>query len=148
MQTSAFIWLKTIEECLSGAFLILLGIYSRYETSSNEKKLQGWHIWKEGKTLKSTNMLLLGRPYHRMCKDKREAIVSGRMTKSTKRQTMQRWNYAKTLQQFLITQRLRTDFGRWVGETTATQLVWLNRFTSAQPSLPTNCNIHVKRTYN
>ena len=30
-----------------------------------------------------------------------------------------------------ITQRLRTDLGRSVGVTTATQLVWLNRFTGA-----------------
>ena len=33
-----------------------------------------------------------------------------------------------------ITQRLQTDLGRSVGVTTATQLVWLNRFMSAQPS--------------
>ena len=30
-----------------------------------------------------------------------------------------------------ITQRLRTDLGRSVGVTTATQLVWLNRFTGS-----------------
>ena len=33
-----------------------------------------------------------------------------------------------------ITQRLPTDLGRSVVVTTVTQLVWLNRFTSAQPS--------------
>ena len=33
-----------------------------------------------------------------------------------------------------ITQQLRTDLGRSVGVTAVTQLVWLNRFTSAQPS--------------
>ena len=33
-----------------------------------------------------------------------------------------------------ITQWLRTDLGRSVGVTAVTQLVWLNRFTSAQPS--------------
>ena len=33
-----------------------------------------------------------------------------------------------------ITQRLRTDLGRSVGVTAVTQLAWLNRFTSAQPS--------------
>ena len=33
-----------------------------------------------------------------------------------------------------ITQRLRTDLGRWVGVRTVIPLVWLNRFTSAQPS--------------
>ena len=32
----------------------------------------------------------------------------------------------------LITQRLRTDLGRSVGVTTATQLVWFTGFTSAQ----------------
>ena len=33
-----------------------------------------------------------------------------------------------------ITQRLRTDLGRLFEVTTATQLVWLNRFTGSQPS--------------
>ena len=33
-----------------------------------------------------------------------------------------------------ITQRLRTDLGWSVGETTAIQPVWLNRFTVSQPS--------------
>ena len=33
-----------------------------------------------------------------------------------------------------ITQLLRTDLGRSVGVTIATQLVWLNRFTGSQPS--------------
>ena len=33
-----------------------------------------------------------------------------------------------------ITQRLRTDLGRSVGVTAVTPLVWLNRFTGAQPS--------------
>ena len=32
-----------------------------------------------------------------------------------------------------ITQRLRTDVGRTVEVTIATQLVWLNRFTGSQP---------------
>ena len=32
-----------------------------------------------------------------------------------------------------ITQRLRTDLGRSVGVTIATQLVWLKRFTGSQP---------------
>ena len=40
----------------------------------------------------------------------------------------------KTPPQTLITQLLRTDLGRSVGVTAVTQLVWLNRFTSAQPS--------------
>ena len=34
----------------------------------------------------------------------------------------------------LITQRLRTDLGRSVGVTIATQLVWLDRLTGSQPS--------------
>ena len=33
-----------------------------------------------------------------------------------------------------ITQRLRTDLGRSVGVTIATQLVWLNQFKGSQPS--------------
>ena len=44
-----------------------------------------------------------------------------------------------------ITQRLRTDLGRSVGVTTATQLVWL---TGLRAHLPTNHNSRViKRTY-
>ena len=35
-----------------------------------------------------------------------------------------------------ITQRLRTDLGRWVGVTTATQLVWLTWFTGKTFQLP------------
>ena len=34
----------------------------------------------------------------------------------------------------LITQPLRTDLGQSIRVTAANQLVWLNRFTSAQPS--------------
>ena len=40
----------------------------------------------------------------------------------------------KTPMETLITQRLRTDLGRSVEVTAVTPLVWLNRFTSAQPS--------------
>ena len=44
-----------------------------------------------------------------------------------------------------ITQRLRTDLGRSVGVTTATQLVWL---TGLRANLPTNRNSRViKRTH-
>ena len=44
-----------------------------------------------------------------------------------------------------ITQRLRTDLGRSVGVTTATQLVWL---TGLRAHLPTNRNSRViKRTH-
>ena len=40
----------------------------------------------------------------------------------------------KTPQKIWITQRLRTDLGRSVGVTIATQLMWLNRLTGSQPS--------------
>ena len=40
----------------------------------------------------------------------------------------------KTPPKTLITQLLRTDLGRSVWVAAVTQLVWLNRFTSAQPS--------------
>ena len=40
----------------------------------------------------------------------------------------------KTPPKTSITQRLLTDLGRPVRVTTATQLVWLNRFTGSQPS--------------
>ena len=40
----------------------------------------------------------------------------------------------KTPSKLSITQRLRTDLGRSVGVTIATQLVWLNRFTGSQTS--------------
>ena len=40
----------------------------------------------------------------------------------------------KTLPKTSITQRLRTELGRSLGETAVTPLVWLNRFTCAQPS--------------
>ena len=50
-----------------------------------------------------------------------------------------------TPQKSLITQRLRTDLGRSVGVTTATQLVWL---TGLRAHLPTNCNSRlIKRTH-
>ena len=39
-----------------------------------------------------------------------------------------------TYQKTSITQRLSTDLGRLVGVTTATQLVWLNRFTGSKHS--------------
>ena len=43
------------------------------------------------------------------------------------------WQH-KTPPKTLITQLSRTDLGRSVWVTAVTQLVWLNRFTSAQPS--------------
>ena len=51
----------------------------------------------------------------------------------------------KTPQKSSITQRLRTDLGRSVGVTTATQLVWL---TGLRAHLPTNRNSRlIKRTH-
>ena len=46
-----------------------------------------------------------------------------------------------TPQKSSIKQRLRTDLGRSVGVTTATQLVWFTRFTG--PNLPTHRNSRV-----
>ena len=51
----------------------------------------------------------------------------------TEKSKMQRDN-TKTPPKTSITQRLRTDLGRSVGVTIATQLVWLNLFTGSQPS--------------
>ena len=66
------------------------------------------------------------------------------MTKThtpTEKSKKQRDN-TKTPPKILITQRLRTDLGQSVGVTTATQLVWLDRFTGSQPyhSLQKLCN--------
>ena len=58
------------------------------------------------------------------------------MTKAptpTEKSKTQRDN-TKTLPKTSIIQRLRTDLGRSIGSTIATQLVWLNRFTGSQPS--------------
>ena len=69
-------------------------------------------------------------------KRKKEEIWLSPVTKTptpTEQSKKQRDNIkppAKTL----ITQLLRTDLGRSVGVTAVTQLVWLNRFASAQPS--------------
>ena len=52
---------------------------------------------------------------------------------STEKSKKQRDNI-KTPPKTWITQRLQTDLGRSVGVTAVTPLVWLNRFTSAQPS--------------
>ena len=51
----------------------------------------------------------------------------------TEKSKKQRDN-TKTPPKTLITQRLRTDLGRSVGVTIATQLVWLNRLMGPQPS--------------
>ena len=69
-------------------------------------------------------------------KEKKEEIWLSPVTKTptpTEQSKKQRDNI-KTPPKTLITQLLRTDLGRSVGVTAVTQLVWLNRFTSAQPS--------------
>ena len=45
-----------------------------------------------------------------------------------------RYDNTKTPPKTSITQRLRTDLGRSVGVTIATELVWLKRFTGSKPS--------------
>ena len=67
--------------------------------------------------------------------DKKEEIWLSPMTKAptpTEKSKKQRDN-TKTPPKTSITQRLRTDLGRSVRVATATQLVWLNRFTESQP---------------
>ena len=69
-------------------------------------------------------------------KEKKEEIWLSPVTKTptpTEQSKKQRDNI-KTPPKTLITQPLRTDLGRSLGVTAVTQLVWLNRFTSAQPS--------------
>ena len=51
-------------------------------------------------------------------------------TEKSKKQRDNIKNATKTL----ITQRLRTNLGRSTEVTAVTPMVWLNRFTSAQPS--------------
>ena len=68
--------------------------------------------------------------------EKKEEIWLSPMTKApipTEKFKKQRDN-TKTPPKTSITQRSRTDLGRSVGVTTATKLVWLNRFTGSRPS--------------
>ena len=68
--------------------------------------------------------------------EKKEDIWLNPVTKTptpTEQSKKQRDNI-KTPPKTLITQLLRTDLGRSVGVAAVTKLVWLNRFTSAQPS--------------
>ena len=68
--------------------------------------------------------------------EKREELLVSPMTKAltpTEKYKKERDN-TKTPPKTLTTQRLWTDLGRTVRVTTGTPLVWLNRFTSAQPS--------------
>ena len=69
-------------------------------------------------------------------REKKEEIWLSPVTKTptpTEQSKKQRDN-TKTPPKSLITQLLRIDLGWSVGVTAVTQLVWLNRFTSAQPS--------------
>ena len=69
-------------------------------------------------------------------KEKKEEIWLSPVTKTptpTEQSKKQRYNI-KTPPKTLITQLLQTNLGRSVGVTAVTQLVWLNQFTSAQPS--------------
>ena len=83
-----------------------------------------------------------------MAVKKREEIRLSHMTKAptpTEKSKKQRDN-PKNATKTSITQRLRTDLGRSVGVTTVTPLMWLNRFTSAQPSTNRNSRVS-KRTH-
>ena len=71
-----------------------------------------------------------------VCKRKRkrsDPVLWQKPPTPTEQSKKQRDNI-KTPPKTLITELLRTDLGRSVGVTAVTQLMWLNRFTSAQPS--------------
>ena len=74
--------------------------------------------------------------YFPIFQEKKEEIWLSPMTNAptlTEKSKKQRDNI-KNATKTSITQQLRTDLGRSVRVTAVTQLVWLNRFTSAQPS--------------
>ena len=74
--------------------------------------------------------------YFRICEEKKEEIWLSPVTKTPtpiEKSKKQRDNI-RTPPKTLITQPLRIDVGRSGGVTAVTPLVWLNRFTSAQPS--------------
>ena len=74
--------------------------------------------------------------------EKKEEIWLSPMTKAHTPAEMSKGQSDNiTPQKSSITQRLRTDLGRSVGVTTATQLVWFTRFTG--PNLPTHRNSRV-----
>ena len=80
-------------------------------------------------------------------KEKKEEIWLSPMTKPLRQQKCQNGKVTTqtTPQKSSIKQRLRTDLGRSVGVTTATQLVWL---TGLRAHLPTNRNSRlIKRTH-
>ena len=72
----------------------------------------------------------------RQSKDKKEEIRLNPMTKAPTPEKMAKGQSDNTnnATKRSIKQRLRTDLGRSVGVTTATQLVWLNWFTG--PTFP------------
>ena len=70
--------------------------------------------------------------------EKKEEIWLSPMTKALHQQKYQKGKVTTqtTPQKSAITQRLRTDLGRSVGVTTATQLVWVTWFTGQTFPLP------------
>ena len=68
--------------------------------------------------------------------EKKEDIWLSHMTKAPKptEKSRKQSDNTSTPPKTLTTKRLRTDLGRSVWVTIATQLVWLNRFTGSQPS--------------
>ena len=81
--------------------------------------------------LKNSNI-----PIEGQCKEKKEEIWLSPVTNAYKptQKSKKQCDNTKNATKTLITKRLRTDIGRSVGVTVVTPLVWLNRFTSAQPS--------------
>ena len=63
-------------------------------------------------------------------KDLTQSTEKKTVTENSKKQS----DDTKTPPKTSITQRLRIYIGRSIGVTTATQQVWLNRFTGSQPS--------------
>ena len=85
-------------------------------------------------TLNKTYLILILK--NAFFKEKKEEIWLSPMTKAPTpiEKSKNQGDNIKTPPKTSITQRLRTDLGRSVGVTIATQLVWLNRFTGSQPS--------------
>ena len=72
-----------------------------------------------------------------LAQEKKKEIWTQSFDKSqlTQQKIGKKRNYnSETLSKTSITQRLRIDFRRSVGVTTATKLMWLNRLTGSQPS--------------
>ena len=83
-------------------------------------------------------MTISGQEAHEGDWQKREEIWLSPMTKTPTPTEMSKGQIDNTnnATKSSITQRLRTDLGRSVGITTATQLVWLTWFTGLTFSLP------------